>query len=139
MKYLLDTCVLSEYRQPKPNPEVLAYLESLNSLHFFISAITVGEITKGVKRLEDGKRKQAFEHWLNELESDYAGRILPVSTNVARLWGELLAKAHQQGIGLPAIDGLIAATAMHHGLHLITRNVNDFQSTGALLINPWEL
>lgn len=139
MKYLLDTCILSEYRQAKPNPSVLFYIDGLNSLQVYISVVTVGEITKGVQGLEAGKRKQEFEQWLNVLESEYSGRILPITTDIARLWGELLAKAKRQGLGLPAIDGLIAATAMHHGLHLVTRNVSDFQATGALLINPWEV
>lgn len=138
MKALLDTCVLSEVQQAKPNPVIVSYLQSLDESKMFISALTIGELTKGIDLLEPGKRRTTLESWLTGLEDHYSGRILPVSSDVARIWGELLAKAKRQGIGLPAIDGLIAATAIHHGLHLVTRNVSDFKATGALLINPWE-
>lgn len=138
MKALLDTCVLSEVQQTKPNPTIVSYLRLLDESKTFISAITIGELTKGIELLEPGKRRTALEGWLTGLEEHYSGRILPVTSEIARIWGELLANAKHQGIGLPAIDGLIAATAIHQGLHLVTRNVSDFKATGVLLINPWE-
>ena len=139
MKVLLDTCVLSEIQQAKPNFAVVSYLRTLDAPKAFISAITVGELTKGIELLEPGKRKSGLEGWLGGLEEHYSTRILPIDADIARIWGELLANARRQGIGLPAIDGLIAATAIHHGLHLVTRNVSDFSATGVLLINPWEI
>lgn len=138
MKVLLDTCVLSEAKQARSNPAVVAFLRGLDESKAFISAITIGELTKGIALLEPGKRKTGLEGWLSGLEDYYAARILPIDADIARIWGELLAKAKRQGVGLPVIDGLIAATAIHFGLHLVTRNVSDFEVTGVLLINPWE-
>lgn len=138
MKYLLDTCLLSEIQQAKPNPAVVSYLRLLDESKTFISAITIGELTKGIELLEPGKRRTALETWLTGMEDHYAGKILPITADISRVWGELLANAKRQGIALPAIDGLIAATAIHHGLHLVTRNVSDFKATGVLIINPWE-
>ena len=72
------------------------------------------------------------------LEQDYAERILPVDAETARVWGELTAAAQSGGKAVSVSDGLIAATAIRHGLHVMTRNVSDFRDTGAMLINPWE-
>jgi predicted nucleic acid-binding protein len=138
LKYLLDTCVLSELGRPTPNPAVEACLEGLNDFQMFISVISIGEISKGIHLLEPGKKRLGFERWFDELELEYKGRVLPVTENIARIWGELLANAKRQGIGLPVVDGLIAATAIEHGMHLLTRNVQDFKGTGVLIINPWE-
>ena len=138
MKYLLDTCVLSELNQLEPNPNVNACLDRLPRANLFISTITIGEITKGVHMLEEGRKRHGLERWLEALETDYEGRILPVTVDISRLWGELLANAKKQGIGLPVVDGLIAATAIHHGMHVVTRNVIDFMATGVLITNPWE-
>ena len=139
MRVLLDTCILSECKQSTPHAGVITYLEFLDSLKTCISVITVGEIAYGIQRLKPGKKKLALEQWLNTLESEYAERILPITSEITRIWGELRAKIQQQGRTLPAVDGLIAATAIHHGLHVVTRNTEDFLPTGVLVINPWQL
>ena len=79
-----------------------------------------------------------MSEWLLTLEQDYAERILPVDTETARVWGELTAAAQRRGKTVSVSDGIIAATAIRHGIHVITRNVSDFRETGAMLINPWE-
>lgn len=137
MKYLLDTCVLSELVTKTPHAGVVSYIKQLKPTHVFLSVITLGEIAKGVALLPNGQRRSHLERWLNTLEESYSGRILPIDNEVARLWGELLAKGARQGTPIPAIDGLLAATALNHGLHLITRNEKDFQPTGAMILNPW--
>ena len=91
-----------------------------------------------VALLPHGKKKDGYASALLELEQDYETRILPIDTDAARIWGELGAVIRKAGRTLPATDGLIAATAIRHGLHVVTRNVKDFAETGAMLLNPWE-
>ncbi len=138
MRLLLDTCVVSEARRGKGHPRVLALLDSVRSEDLFLSVITVGELAKGIALLRSGKRKQLLRNWLLTLERDYAERILPVDGETARVWGELTAAARRRGKAVSVSDGLIAATAIRHGISVVTRNVSDFCETGAMLINPWD-
>mgnify|MGYP006288615417 FL=1 len=137
MKVLLDTCVLAELRHPKGSAKVKAAVEALPDDALFLSAITIGELVKGIELLKPSKKRRELANWLGFLRRSFSDRILPVDTEVAALWGELTAKAQRQGRVLHVADGLIAATAIQHGLHLMTRNVTDFEVTGALLLNPW--
>ena len=138
MRFLLDTNVLSEMQRPQPNPQVLARLTATPPDDKFLSVITVGEITNGIEQMPPSKRRRELEEWLEEAERDFAARILPVDVDTARIWGEVTARAKAAGRVVPPADGLIAATAIRHGLHLVTRNTADFQATGALLIDPWQ-
>ena len=137
MRVLLDTCVLSELRLPKGDPRVRHAVDVLGSDDLFISVLTVGEIAKGIALLKEGKNKRNLQAWLQTLERDYADRILPVDLETSHIWGELTAAAQKTGKVVPASDGLIAATARRHGLYIMTRNAEDFQPTGVLLLNPW--
>lgn len=103
----------------------------------FISAVTIGEIAKGVALLDAGERQQQLQSWLNGLESQYSDHILGFDSHIARIWGELTARAQRVGRIVQAADGIIAATAIRHGCHVMTRNVSDFEPTGVLIINPW--
>ncbi len=87
--------------------------------------------------LDQGKRRNALRLWLTSLEQDYGNRILGIDPETAQIWGELTAAARKQGRVIGAVDGLIAATARRHGLHVMTRNQEDFAPTGALILNPW--
>lgn len=138
MKVLIDTCVLSEVQQRKPNPVVVARLTSIPAEDFHLSVITIGEVRKGIERLDVGQRRTGLERWLAQMELLHAARILPVDRDVARVWGTMTAQAAKIGRVIPAADGLIAATAIHCGLHLVTRNTPDFQATGVQLIDPWQ-
>ena len=138
MRALLDTCVVSEARRKKGHPGVRAQVEAIRSRDLFVSVITVGELTKGIALLPGGKKKDALSEWLLALEQDYAERILPVDAETAQVWGELTAAAQRRGKTVSVSDGIIAATAIRHGIHVMTRNVSDFRETGAMLINPWE-
>lgn len=138
MKILLDTCTLSELQKPEGLAAVREFVRSFPEDSIFLSSISIGEIAKGIALLDDGKRKQHLLAWLNGLESGYQQRILDVTPEVARIWGEVTAKARQSGFQVAVGDGLIAATALCHGLHVVTRNVRDFEPTGVLLTNPWE-
>ena len=138
MRLLLDTCVISEARRWVGHPAVLALLQSIRSEDLFLSVITVGELAKGIALLPVGKGKNLLRDWLLTLERDYAERILPVDGETARTWGELTAAAQRRGKAVSVSDGLIAATAIRHGITVVTRNVGDFLETGAMLINPWD-
>ncbi|MEK7407319.1 MAG: type II toxin-antitoxin system VapC family toxin [Acidobacteriota bacterium] len=138
MRLLLDTCVLAELRSPKPHPDVWRAVGALESEHLFVSVLSIGEIAKGIALLRDGEKKRQIQTWLQTLVSHYADRLLPVDLETSRIWGELTAAAQKAGRTVPAIDGLIAATARRHGLHVMTRNTADFEACGVLLLNPWD-
>lgn len=135
---LLDTCVVSELARPAPDPRVLAWLDSVNDDVLRLSVLTLGEIKKGADLLEDGTRKERVEAWLDELRATFADRILPVDEAVALRWGAISAASRRAGRARPPIDSLLAATAVCHQLKLATRNVADFEGTGAVIVNPWE-
>lgn len=137
MRVLLDTCVISELRKEGPNSGVTAAIDEMPSDNLFLSVITLGEIVKGISLLDESKRKRGLQSWLLELERFYEDRILEIDSEAVRIWGESTANAQRKGRIVSAPDGLIAATAQRHGLHLMTRNVSDFEDTGAMLINPW--
>ena len=101
--------------------------------------MTIGEIRKGIASLPVSQKRTVLESWLNiDLRSWFAGRILPVSEQIAEQWGNLAATRKQRGMPLAVVDGVIAATALHHHLTIVTRNVSDFIGLGIDLLNPWE-
>ena len=138
MKALLDTNILAELVKPNGNPAVHAALAGIPTPNIFLSVLTVGEIVKGIALLSPGPKKQHLTKWLVGIESDYGDRILPLDVETARIWGELSARAQKTGIVIPPADGLLAATALQHGLHLMTRNTKHFEASGALVIDPWQ-
>jgi toxin FitB len=136
--FLLDTNVPSEFRNPRPDPGVVQWLDSVAENSVFISVVTLGEIRKGCELLDFGKRRMELEQWLEvEIREWFAGRILPVTEAVAERWGRLEAKRKRMGLPLNVADGQIAATALVHDLTLVTRDVDDFRELGVTLLNPW--
>ena len=135
MIYLLDTNIVSEVFKREPNKNVISWLSSINEIHFCLSVITIGEIRRGAEKLDDSKRKADIIRWLEvDIIDRFAGRIINIDSNVADKWGYISANNN-----IPAIDGLIAASALVHNLKLVTRNTKDFSSVSGLeLINPWE-
>lgn len=138
MRVLLDTCVVSDLRREPVGSNLRARIEEFATDQLFLSVLTVGEIAKGIALLGAGVHKQHLALWLLTVENQYAGNILPVDIEVARLWGESTARAQATGTMIPTGDGLIAATALRHGMHVMTRNIRHFQTTGVSTINPWE-
>ncbi len=138
MKALLDTNVISETRRADLDPRILGNMVAFGLHDAYISVITLGELIDGVRRLPTGARRNELEAWVNGIQTVYSARILPVDIEIARLWGDLSARCRAIGRPLAAPDGLIAATALRHGLHLMTRNTSDFYGTDVLLINPWD-
>lgn len=133
--YLLDTNVISETRKTNADSGVTAFLSAADAAGLFLSVLTLGELRKGVegKRRTDPAAADRLGAWVDDIETVFADRVLPVDAAAARLWGELSAAR-----SLPVIDTLIAATAIGHGLTLVTRNTRDVASTGVPLIDPWQ-
>jgi len=137
--FLLDTNCISELVRSNPEPRVLQWVDATDESLLYLSVLTLGEIRKGIATLPAGQRRTHLEAWLElELKSRFAGRILSIDVGIADRWGILAATAKRTGRALAAIDGLLAATALHHNLTLVTRNVADFSSTAIPLVNPWE-
>jgi len=137
--FLLDTNCISELVRIEPEPRVLEWMEAADESLLYLSVLTVGEIRKGVARLAQGKRRTHLEAWLErDLQTRFSGRILSVSVPIADRWGLLAAEARRKGKPLSAIDGLLAATALHHNLTIVSRNVADFANTQVPILNPWE-
>lgn len=135
MSYLLDTNVLSELRRKTPDAAVLEWFACRPASTLYLSVLTIGELRKGIEGVPDAKRRMALTDWLEtDLPAFFAGRILPVDTQVADRWGRLLSAA---GRPLPAIDSLLAASAAQHGLSMVTRNSREFADLGLDVINPW--
>ncbi|MBV6424559.1 MAG: Toxin FitB [Steroidobacteraceae bacterium] len=135
MSYLVDTNVISELVRPKPAPAVVAWFEGVADEALHLSVLTLGELRRGVEKLPASKRKEKLRHWLEqELPAWFGARLLPVDAAVADAWGRLQANAERT---LPAVDSLLAATALHHHLRLVTRNTADFDVPGLETINPW--
>ncbi len=138
MRVLLDTCVVSELWRKGGSEKVRKRVALLKAEDSYLSVLTVGEITKGIHLLNESKKRRDLQKKLTLLENEYQQNILNLDIEIVKIWGELLACSQKKGKPIPVSDGLIAATATRHGLHIMTRNVSDFEDTGALLINPWE-
>ncbi|HEY5210023.1 MAG TPA: type II toxin-antitoxin system VapC family toxin [Stellaceae bacterium] len=136
MSYLIDTCVLSEAMKRSPDSRVIEWIDGAPSDALFVSALTLGEIRKGVEGMGPGRRRERIGAWLEiELPAWFDDRVLPIDAAVADRWGRLTSRRIRT---LPAIDALLAATALHHRLAIVTRNIADFTGTGVSLINPWD-
>ena len=137
--YLLDTNCISEAVRVNPEPRVLSWLEAAEETLLYLSVLTLGEIRKGVAALTQGNRRTLLEAWLEvELQARFAGRILSIDAAVADRWGALAAGVKAMGATLSSIDGLLAATALHHNLTIVSRNVGDFANTQVPVLNPWK-
>ena len=135
MFYRLDTNVISETVRRAPERSVIEWLESIPADALHVSVLTLGEIRRGVEGLADRKRKEKLRSWLeHQLPAWFAGRVLAIDSAVADRWGRLLA---QVGRPVPSIDSLLAATALHHDLRLVTRNARDFKYPDLEVVNPW--
>ncbi|HEY6384820.1 MAG TPA: type II toxin-antitoxin system VapC family toxin [Candidatus Acidoferrum sp.] len=137
--FLLDTNCISEAVRVRPDPNVENWVRSAEQELLYLSVLTLGEIRKGLAGLAQGKRRTRLETWLEvELQFRFSGRILPIDVGVADRWGLLEADAKRKGKPLSTIDGLLAATAVHHNLTIVTRNVADFSGLSVPVLNPWE-
>jgi toxin FitB len=135
--FLLDTVVISELRKPlrQRNPNLVNWIKAVSSRDLFISVVTIGEIERGIEQQQrlNPEFATSLTAWLDVVSRTYEGRILPVDIAVARRWGRL-----SQQVGNRGLDLAIAATALEHGLTVVTRNVSDFERTGVSVLDPFD-
>jgi toxin FitB len=132
--FLLDTTIVSEVRKPRPNPSVQAWFEAADGRSLFLSVLVLGEIARWIAIVEDrdAERAKSLRTWLDQLRTGYHDRLLPVDVGVAEAWGRMTARRT-----VPAVDGLLAATAKHHGMTLVTRNTADVADLDVPVLNPF--
>lgn len=141
MRYLIDTCVISEFVKRKPNDYVRNWFNQQQESHTFISAISIAEIKKGIYKIKPSQPERALklQNWLDRLELSFSQRILPINNDVLEQWAQLSASMERLGNTLAVMDSLIAATAHHYDLTIATRNANDFNALPLKIINPFEV
>jgi toxin FitB len=139
MGWLLDTNVLSEGRRPRPEPRVIAFYEREPAEELYISVLTLSEIRYGIERQNDPQKRAGLTKWLTQqVRPEFEGRILPITEDIMLRWRRLLEDGRKMGHTYSHPDLILAATALHHGLTVVTRDRSDFEKAGAPVFNPWE-
>ena len=138
--FLLDTNIISELIKPKPEAKLTEWVESADEDLLYLSVLTIGEIRKGIVTIEQGRRRIALQSWLEtDLKPRFSGRVLAIDETTADRWGAITGDAAAQGITVPVVDGLLAATALQYNLTLVTRNTKNLTGTNVQAFNPWDL
>lgn len=139
MKYLLDTCVISELVKKEPHPSVIRWMDAGDESKMYLSVLTLGEIIKGINKLPNGDRREKLQSWVtNDLVQRFGSRLLEIDAEISMAWGAMLGEAERLGEKLPVVDSLIAASANVHDLIVVTRNVKDMERCRTKVFNPWE-
>lgn len=139
MKYLLDTCVISEVIKREPNKNVISWLQAQNEDDLFLSILTFGKIQKGIQKDSDQSRKKKLKIWVEEdLKKRFENRIIPIDLKVVTNWGSIQGLAELAGRTMPTLDGLIAVSGLTYNCVVATRNTSDMEQSTAELFNPWE-
>jgi len=137
--FLLDTNIPSELIRTRPDPHVQDWIYGEDEQSLYLSVVSIGEFRRGFVMLPPGKRRTDLERWFEEdLLTRFNGRILPVTQSIADRWGALDGQCQLRGATLNIADGMIAATALQHGLTIVTRNVKDFAGLAVDVVNPWD-
>ena len=137
MKYLLDTCVVSEFFRNQSHDSVLAFINRIPNENLFLSTLTIGELHAGVPKVKDLVKSAKLIHWIEGLKHDFTDRIISFDLETSENWGNMKGELSKRGINLPIIDSMIAAIALSKNAILVTRNTKDFEATGVKLLNPW--
>ncbi len=138
--FLLDTNIISELIKPKPEAKLTEWVELADEDLLYLSVLTIGEIRKGIVTMEQGRRRIALQSWLEtDLKPRFSGRVLAIDEATADRWGAITGDAAAQGITVPVVDGLLAATALQYNLTLVTRNTKNLTGTNVQAFNPWDL
>ena len=138
MKYLLDTCVLSETAKPRPQESVVSWLANTEASDLFVPSVVLGEIVSGIEKLDQGRRKDALVSWLEEYKRRFGSMIVPFDGAAAELWGARKAQLEKFGKPRPVVDTQIAAIALARNMTLVTRDEKDFEGFGVRVFNPFE-
>jgi hypothetical protein len=140
MRYLLDTCIISELIKKSPHKNVLTWIETQDEENLFLSVITIGEIEKGIVKLLEPDRKRKLEIFLSkDILERFGDRLLSVHVNVAKKWGEILGVCERGGTPIPVVDALIAATAFVYDCTVVTRDTKDMKKSKVEILDPWTL
>ena len=137
MKYILDTCCVSELFKPAPEPKVADWVIRQDQQALFLSVVTLGEIQKGIARLPASERTGRLSGLFNRFLEDFSERILTLDRDTMLRWGSLVGRLDADGSRPPVLDSLIAATALTQGMEVVTRNVKDLERCGVRVVNPW--
>ena len=136
--YLLDTNVVSELIKPSPDARVAAWIRATEETDLHLSVLTFAEIRYGIEKLPQGGRRERLRRWMDtDLVDRFEGRILGVDRTIGELWGVIMARGFAVSVRLPVMDTLLAATAEHHGMTMVTRNIRDFARAGVATLDPW--
>ena len=139
MPWLLDTNILSEIRRLRPEPKVLAFIVGRRLDELYVSAVTLAELRFGIERLSEGGRREELRRWLAQtIRPMFDQRIVPVTEDILFRWRVLMEDGRKTGHTYSQPDLIIAATALEHGLTVVTRDRSDFDKTGVAVFNPWE-
>jgi predicted nucleic acid-binding protein len=139
-EWLLDTNILSELRRPKPEPRVVAFVAAQPLHSLYVSIITFAEIRFGIERVMDASRRAELGDWLtHRIRPMFEGRALPVSEEVMLKWRLLVEDGRKAGHTFSQPDLIIAATGLHYGLTIVTRDTDDYARAGVPLLNPWDI
>jgi predicted nucleic acid-binding protein len=138
--YLLDTNVISEWTKPRPDRGVVAWLELADESSLYLSVVAFAEIRLGIELLPEGRKRDQLTRWLeNELAQRFEGRVIQIDQPIATAWSRIVARGRTQGAAPPILDAFLVATAMVHGMTLVTRNVRDVQRFGVAVLDPWQV
>ena len=136
--YLLDTNVVSELIKPSPDARVAAWIRATEETDLHLSVLTFAEIRYGIEKLPQGTRRERLRRWMDaDLADRFEGRILGVDRAIGELWGVIMARGFAVSVRLPVMDTLLAATAEHHAMTMVTRNIRDFARAGIATLDPW--
>lgn len=138
-RWLLDTNVLSELRKPRPQLSVVDFITAQKIESLYVSSVNLAEIRFGIEMVLDAAKRSELKDWLEQkLRPMFAERVLPISEDVMFRWRLLVEQGRKTGHTYSQPDLILAATSLHYGMTLVTRNVADFSGTGAKLFNPWQ-
>jgi predicted nucleic acid-binding protein len=130
--------LVAEFTKPKPNEGVVRWLKDEDQLEMHLSCITIGEISKGIEKLDDGLKKNKLSKWLHDdLQVRFQGKIISLDSDVMMGWGKICGALERSGINIPIIDSLIAACAIAYDLTLVTKNSKDFKNMNIKMFDPW--
>ncbi len=138
MNFLLDTCLLSELHKPRPQRSVVDWVEQQKSHELWVASVTMGELERGIAKLDAGHAQQKLMLWLLQIHDQFEGHVLGFQLAEARVFGQISARCERSGSKLALADAMLAAVALCHDMTFVTRNVRDFERTGVRLFNPWQ-
>jgi toxin FitB len=139
MAWLLDTNVLSELRRPRPDPRVMAFVSDSPLAQLHISVVTLAEIRFGIELVGDANRRAELHEWLtHKMRPMFDGRVLPITEDILLKWRLLVEEGRKTGHTFSQPDLMIAATALHHGLTVVTRDRSDYDKARVPVVNPWD-